>query len=612
MSLYSSILSGLLSLTLTTVCAEDLITSRAVLQDKAGTLTIEQVVAADFQPAGLILSKGYTDTVHWLRLRVKAQESNDSIEMRIRPTYLDEVQLYEPDTSSPNGWKLHVTGDRYAFSDHERAAITLGFVIYPVAPETIYYLRLKTSSTSLLNVEVLTSREAKFKDLYLDLSQVLYLGIMLWLLFWAFNDYIKNRQTVVAWFLLYQFSYILYDLSVMGYLAPIITSELPRLGDHLTSVLVLGTVGFSIIFHRTLFQHFAAPTMLLRTLDALLLLLPFELAMLVWGNSRLALQVNGLVILLVAILYLALALTARQDSPPGRRALRIVYTLHSFSLVVSMLPILGLVEAIEWNLHSTLIHGLISGSLMFSILHLRSRSMAQAGRQAQLELALARQHLELERAQKEEQNRFIKMLTHELKTPLSVLRMVMGTSMPTEAMVIHGKRAVRDMNSVIEHCAQVDKLEGAAHELHFTDVFLMNELDDLRCGNSSPERIKIQSQFLPALHTDAQALHIILNNLIDNALKYSPPESFIEIIISESNTMDTKFVQISVENLPSVAGWPDAEKVFQKYYRSPAAHHQIGTGLGLYLIENMARKLGGKVEYSPDNTHIRFILWLPV
>ncbi len=609
----SNLIAGLLVFALATVAwGEDLIVSRADLQDKSGTLTIEQVVQSDFQPSGLILSKGYTDSVHWLRLRIKAPASGEQIELRIRPTYLDEVQLYEPDVTSSNGWKMHVTGDRYAFNNRERAAITLGFIIHPTTQEATYYLRLKTASSSLLNVMALTPREARLKDMRLDVFQIFYLGVMLWLLFWALHDYQGSRQALTIWFLIYQVSYIAYDLAVTGYLAPFVPDDAPQWADQITSVLVVTTVFLGVVFHRNLFRLYAPPKLLMRGLDALMLIYPLLMVAMATGHARIALQINSIILLLMSLFFISLAMTARQESTPSRRVLRIIFGIQSFSLFISMLPLLGIVEAVDWNLQATIIHGLVSGILMFTILHLRSRKIAQTGQQAQLELALAQQHLELERVQKEEQNRFINMLTHELKTPLSVLRMVIGTPTPTEAMVSHANRAVRDMNSVIEHCAQVDTLEGTAHEPHLTDVFLMNELDDLQRSNTSSERIEIYSQFSPSLHTDAQALRIILNNLIDNALKYSPPDSLIEIRISQYNQIDRNFALVVVENLPSVAGWPDAEKVFQKYYRSPAAHHQIGTGLGLYLIDNMARQLGGKVEYAPNNTHIRFILWLPV
>jgi K+-sensing histidine kinase KdpD len=113
------------------------------------------------------------------------------------------------------------------------------------------------------------------------------------------------------------------------------------------------------------------------------------------------------------------------------------------------------------------------------------------------------------------------------------------------------------------------------------------------------------------LHTDASLLRLVLGNLIDNALKYSPPRSDITILIASSVYGTRAGAQISIQNLPGVAGWPDATEVFKKYYRSPRAHHQTGSGLGLYLVHSTAHMLGGEMRYAPDAHYVRFTLWLP-
>ena len=69
---------------------------------------------------------------------------------------------------------------------------------------------------------------------------------------------------------------------------------------------------------------------------------------------------------------------------------------------------------------------------------------------------------------------------------------------------------------------------------------------------------------------------------------------------------------VTIRNQPGHAGWPDAQKVFQKYYRSPGAHSKTGSGLGLYLVRSAARRLGGWVRYVPDTNTVMFEFWLPL
>jgi signal transduction histidine kinase len=69
---------------------------------------------------------------------------------------------------------------------------------------------------------------------------------------------------------------------------------------------------------------------------------------------------------------------------------------------------------------------------------------------------------------------------------------------------------------------------------------------------------------------------------------------------------------IEVINPPGPSGWPEADKLFEKYYRSPHARRQAGTGLGLFLARQLARVMGGNVEYEPQDGCIRFVVRIPL
>jgi signal transduction histidine kinase len=68
-----------------------------------------------------------------------------------------------------------------------------------------------------------------------------------------------------------------------------------------------------------------------------------------------------------------------------------------------------------------------------------------------------------------------------------------------------------------------------------------------------------------------------------------------------------------VSNTVSEVGIPDEEKIFTKYYRSEKAHKNTGSGLGLYLVSNLAKLLKGEAKYflSSDQKLITFELTLP-
>jgi signal transduction histidine kinase len=51
--------------------------------------------------------------------------------------------------------------------------------------------------------------------------------------------------------------------------------------------------------------------------------------------------------------------------------------------------------------------------------------------------------------------------------------------------------------------------------------------------------------------------------------------------------------------------------LFKKYYRADSARRHSGSGLGLYLVANFVRLLGGAVRYERQELSVRFIVWLP-
>lgn len=589
----------------------DFVVSRAVLEDSSGALNIQDVVNADFQPMGELLSKGYTKSVHWIRVEVNAKHAPSSIELRVRPTFLDEVKLYELDPLHPGRWKEYVTGDTRPYVERERKALTLGFLVNMPAQKAIYYLRLNTTSSSIFKIEALTPSEARVSDIRLGLFQALYLSVILWLLFWAANDYVLNRQRLVGLFLIYQIIYILYALAVMGYFALLLHDGLSAYVDKLTSFLVCLTPLVSLIFHRSLLSQFAPPRIALHMLDILVLSGLIVLTMLFLGYSHNALKLNAFIILLAAPVFVGLVFMSKLNVPPGLHVIRVVHSLQAISLLISILPLLGFVSATEWNLQATLIHGLISAFLMFLLLHIRSRELSQKARHATLEVELMQQKLITEQTQKQQQERFVAMLTHELKTPISVIRLELSAPKPTASARHRSLEALNDLNAIVEHCQQVDQLEQQQVMTSFSPCNIEELLDELVAASGEATRFSISTEVLHPISTDRHLLRVTLNNLIANALKYAAKDSLIKMRAQLHLQSGKPGLLVVISNPPGFAGLPDAEKVFNKYYRSPGAHRKTGSGLGLFLVKSYMDLLGGEVFYQVTNNHVEFSIWLP-
>jgi diguanylate cyclase (GGDEF)-like protein len=380
--------------------ADDLLMACAVLEDPSGTLTIADVAGRDFTPIKSALAKGYTSSAFWLRVQVRAPAKGSEVVLRLQPTFLDEIRLFEPDAGAPRDWKTRVTGDRYAYAARDRPSIIPSFVVNVTAPQATYYLRLTTTSTLRLDLDALEPHEADHKDHQLDLLQEFFVLLMVWLLLWAIHDYRHHRQAVVGLFCVHQIVYILDTIAVTGYLAPWMPSSFPELADHITSILICTATFTCLLFSRALFKLYAPPPLLMRCLDLLLLGFPIELASMALGHAGLALHINAVVLLVQLPCLMLLVIALRPGQVPHYRVLQVICGLLGLLMALLQISILGGLNFIDSDLRTMLIlivYGVANSTLVAMMLYARSRQLRRQARQSAIELVLAQKDLDLER-----------------------------------------------------------------------------------------------------------------------------------------------------------------------------------------------------------------------
>ena len=120
---------------------------------------------------------------------------------------------------------------------------------------------------------------------------------------------------------------------------------------------------------------------------------------------------------------------------------------------------------------------------------------------------------------------------------------------------------------------------------------------------------------IPLVTGDISALREIFNNLLDNALKYTPPEGRVCLELKTAPRM----VGIAIEDTGYGIPEADRERIFERHYRGVQEQGDIpGTGLGLAIAHELIVKMRGEIEIiSPNNLSIdspgtTFIVWLPV
>ena len=596
------------------VSADDLIISRAALEDAEGTLTIADVAGREFTPSGTTLSTGFKDSAHWLRLRVKAPAKGSEVVLFIRQPWLNEVRLYEADAGTPEGWKTRVTGTNHPYKERDRATSSLGFVVHITGPEATYYLRLHSYPSSPLSVAALEPDEAERLDHRIDLLGVFLITTMLLLLLWAIQSYYLDRLPILGLFAIYQATCTLYGITIGGYLAPLIPAGVPQLTAWIGAVSYCGVNFVTVLFCRALFKPYEPPPLLMRGLNLFLLAFPLQLAAMALGYTAMAMITNAVLFRIIWPYFIFMAFTLRREQLPSRRVLQIFFA--SMTLVLILFWIYSSGETSATGRQILVANGLILGGFFAALLNARSRRLLLEAQQSTMAL--------------QARSEFLALVSHEIRTPLNTLvgfsSLARTTSDPVK---IHQylsilEQASHSLMELVNNILDMSKIEAQRMVLEtvpFNLRQLIGSLEEQYSALASQKKLAFQvvmADQVPAwVRGDPVRLRQILANLLDNAVKFTESGSVSFTVSLDDRSGDQGVPRVSFAVRDSGIGIP-ADKLpllFQPFQQAdPSTSRRFGgTGLGLPIIHRLVAKMqGGLTVDSRPGEGSCFAVTLPL
>ena len=203
---------------------------------------------------------------------------------------------------------------------------------------------------------------------------------------------------------------------------------------------------------------------------------------------------------------------------------------------------------------------------------------------------------------------FISNLSHELRTPVSVI------SANAETLVdgaIDNKKDAKIFSKAILHNAErisglvsdlidLSRIDYGEIHLDLTELNVCDVVSVVKDSHySSAKRKGININFieknLPNVLADEAAVERIMTNLLDNAIKYTKANDEGEVEIEVKKEKD--FIKVLVKDLGIGIQSSDQGQVFKRFYRTPDARasQKTGSGLGLAIVKNLTISLGGQV-----------------
>jgi two-component system sensor histidine kinase KdpD len=235
----------------------------------------------------------------------------------------------------------------------------------------------------------------------------------------------------------------------------------------------------------------------------------------------------------------------------------------------------------------------------------------ERGRQTAARAEAARQSGELRAT-------ILDALAHEFKTPLTSLKVAASALRAEAPRPAHDQellaivdeettrldRLVTDVVQMLRIDAGDFVVRRARHRVSDTVRAALDEIGHRLDGHRVVDRVPRDLEFT----ADADLVGLALRQLIDNAVKYSPPSSTIEL-----DAQADKAVTISVRNSGSAIPHRELAKVFERFYRGTTAGQVAGTGMGLSIVQQIARAHGGTLTArSSADAGTEFAISLPL
>ena len=204
---------------------------------------------------------------------------------------------------------------------------------------------------------------------------------------------------------------------------------------------------------------------------------------------------------------------------------------------------------------------------------------------------------------------FVSNVSHELKTPITVLKGVIETIENEEDLELirnflsKAKKRINQMDSLINDLLILAKIESKEDKIQKSHINLYSIIqqifEDLQ-HIAKEKEISLENQVEKnfSVFVDEKKFNILLKNLIENAIKYNKTGGFVKVYANKNG----KYASITVEDTGIGIPKEAVPLIFERFYRvdKSRSRNEGGTGLGLSIVKHITEAHNGKVEVQSE------------
>lgn len=209
-----------------------------------------------------------------------------------------------------------------------------------------------------------------------------------------------------------------------------------------------------------------------------------------------------------------------------------------------------------------------------------------------------------------QQKNFLLSVTHELKSPLASIKLYLETILKRDldpaqqsSFLKNSLKDIERLDDLVENMLIATKIENQSYtfpkeQLNFSQ--LVNSVAErLQLHTCNSEVIKVSVQPFIFLNGDKFALTSVVTNLIENAVKYSPPCEEVKVTLKQKGDQ----IYFIVADLGIGINDQEKSRIFEKFYRvgSEETRKTKGTGLGLFIVKQVLDKHQALIKVRNNN-----------
>jgi two-component system, sensor histidine kinase LadS len=569
--------------------------------DASGTLPFEAIAQAEFVRDHFAIlpefrSLGYDTQAHWFHFQLSEKDGAPSRRVLvIGSPELEELDVWTE--RKDGGFNSFALGYNRPYSNRP-----LGTRLFALPVDTFpgmhVYFRVRTNNAINVHAELSQPNVFTGDETRGNFLQGLYFGIlMIAVVLYAILG-ARLRDAVMAAYAGYIASQLLFHLGATGYLPVLLAGQsawlmdgLPRIGwlGGAISIVLMWDQLLDLKRHRPLIHRLYLFTVALH----LALLFFVVMPSLVTGATLLIVKLANYLTDLNFVIAMVLLIQVWRRS---RRAQWLIY------LLAFVIPALGTLINTATNQGILPWNGVTANFYQIAALvHVlvMSYGLALRLRQLQHDKAAAEQEATIVSRRAEEQRHFVAMLSHEFGNPLAAIdraaQMVQINTpdmQPKDAQRLAQIRSnATTLSGFVDRFLMTEALDNGALALSRRLHHIRHLVEDTVRKQDDSARVRIDLRGCPAgmFEVDFTLIGVAIGNLLTNALRYSLPDSAVEI----GATLDDAGLRIRVADHGPGLDADELEKLGAPYFRGTTSLGKKGSGLGYHFTRRIVEAHGG-------------------